>query len=105
MKGRRFTTLESALIEELANIANLLVDRLNEPRGPEGPEYLNLSALALREVIETTIRVAAARKRLTRLRRLRRSGSRDALNADEFARLRLNSIDLDNQFHVEDLKL
>jgi hypothetical protein len=103
---RAFTKFEGALILELATIANLLVDKLNAPRDPEGPEYLNLSSLALREVIETTIRVAAARKRLARLRRLRRPGRCDeiGLDADELARLRLGGIDLDSPFDVEDLK-
>ena len=102
---RRLTNFESALINELAVIASLLVDRLNESRDPEGPEYSALSSAAIREVIEVAVRTAAARKRLARLRRLR--GRRDFLKPDaaELARLRLDALDLDTPFGCEDLKL
>jgi hypothetical protein len=104
--NRKFTRFENALISELAIISSLLVDRLNAPRDPEGPEYLCLSSPAIREVIETAVRVAVARKRLGRLRRLRQPGRRDALKlgADELARLRLDGLDLDSPFTAEDLK-
>ncbi len=107
MTTRGFTKFESALISELANIANMLVDRLNAPRDPEGPEYLALSSVALRQVIETTLRVAVARKRLGRLRRLRNPGRRDQLKLDaaEIARLRLDALDLDSPFGADDVKL
>jgi hypothetical protein len=104
--SRRFTPFEISLINELAVIAALLVDRLNDPRDPEGPEYSALSSLAVREVIETAVRVAAARKRLTRFRRLHRHGRRDTLapDAGELARLHLDRLDLDSPFGAEDLK-
>jgi hypothetical protein len=104
--SRAFTKFETALIGELANIASMLVDRLNAPRDPDGPEYLDLSSPAIREVIETAVRVAVTRKRLGRLRRLRQPGRRDALalGADELARLRLDGLDLDSPFTAEDLK-
>jgi hypothetical protein len=80
----------------------MLVDKLD----PDGPEHLHLSTLALREVIEVTLRVAVARKRFARLRRLRSPGRRDPLklDADELARLRLDRIGLDSPFGCEDLK-
>jgi hypothetical protein len=105
--NRKFTKFETALIGELAHVAGLLVDKLQGPCDPEGPEYRNLSSLAIREVVETTVRIAVARKRLAHLRRLRRPGRRDALklDADELARLRLDRLDLDSPFTAEDLKL
>jgi hypothetical protein len=98
--NRKFTKFEGALINELAHIANLLVGKLEA----EGPEHL--SAVALREVIEVTVRVAAAQRRLQRLRRLKSPGRRDTLKLEpeELARLRLGAIDLDSPFGVEDLK-
>jgi hypothetical protein len=104
--NRRFTPFEISLINELAVIATLLIDRLNDPRDPEGPEYSALSSLAIREVVDTAVRVAAARKRLARFRRLRRPGRRDtlALDASELSRLQLDRLDLDSPFGAEDLK-
>jgi hypothetical protein len=104
--NRKFTKFEIALIHELATVASLLVDRLQAPGGPEGKEYLNLSSVSLRELIETAVRVAAARKRLGRLRRLRSPGRRDALKLDptELARLWLDGLDLDSSFGCDDLK-
>jgi len=103
--SRPFTKFEAALIGELANIASLLVDRLHAPRDPE--EYPNLSSVSIREVVEATVRIAVARKRLTHLRRLRRPGRRDPLklNADELARLHLEDIDLDAPFNCDDVLL
>src|SRR5437868_12266092 len=101
---RRFTAFEISLINELAAIATLLVDRLNEPRDPQGPEYSALSSLAIREVVDTAVRVAAARKRLTRFRRLRRPGRCDAIGASELDRLHLDRLDLDSPFGAEDLE-
>jgi hypothetical protein len=73
---------------------------------PKAPEYTALSAVDLRQVIETALRVAVARKRLARLRRLRSPGRRDQIKLDaaELARLRLDALDLDTPFGCDDLK-
>ena len=107
MKGRRFTTFELSLINELAVIADLLVTRLSEPRDPEGPrpEYPALSALAIREIVDIAVRTAATRKRLAHFRRLRRPAGREVkLSAEELARLRLDGLDLESQFAAEDFQ-
>jgi hypothetical protein len=104
MKGRRFTAFELSLINELAIIASLLVDRLSEPRDLEGrPEFSTLSSLVVREVVDIAVRTAAARKRLAHFRRLR--GRRDGRpGADELARLKLGGLDLDAPFGCDDLQ-
>jgi hypothetical protein len=104
MKGRRFTSFELSLINELAIIATLLVDRLSEPRDPEGhPEFPTLSALRVREIVDTAVRTAAVRKRLAHFRRLR--GRRDGRpGAEELARLKLGGLDLDAPFTSTDLQ-
>jgi hypothetical protein len=96
MNRSRLTDHQITLVNELALVSGLLVDSLSNSQG--------LSALALRDIIEMAVRVAAARKRLGRLRRLRRAGP-VAPSVDELARLRLDRLDIDSPFGAEDLKL
>jgi hypothetical protein len=101
---RRLTPFERSLVHELADVANVLVRSLNTPPEGDGPEFFDLSGVQVRGIIETAVRVAAARKRLDHLRRLRRAGRADEIPLDAVD-LHLEDIDLDSPFDVDELRL